>query len=393
MRMMQLFDLEMPNLKPAVQDLKTLIETDPEVYMLFNQMFEQIPHRSPYNHSPDGKPQVRNYGMMLRLFNHIMTKAPEFNQTEVIGAPIAAIICWPMGTVSGYAAFLNDKVNKHFKTILNCWGLYLKSEASCYVLTTDPKTGWLGADAMSHMPNFKELYKCDPLKLYWGFKSWDNFFTREFRDGVRPIASPDDDAIVCNACESAPYRIEHNVKRRSRFWIKSQNYPILFMLANDPLADQFVGGTVYQAILTVLDYHRWHSPVNGKIIKSYNVPGTYYSETRSAGYDPSGSNKSQGYLTEMATRTLVFIEADNPDIGLMCFMAVGNVEVSSCEITVADGQRVRKGQEIGMFHYGGSTYCLIFRSGVKVDFELYGIKPGLNSKSIHINAKIATVSR
>ena len=97
---------------------------------------------------------------------------------------------------------------------------------------------------MSQMPNFKELYKCNPLQPYWGFKSWDNFFTREFRDGVRPIASPNNDAIVCNACESSPYRIEHDVKRRSRFWIKSQKYLILFMLANDPLADQFVGGTV-----------------------------------------------------------------------------------------------------------------------------------------------------
>ena len=94
----------------------------------------------------------------------------------------------------------------------------------------------------------------------------------------------------------------------------------------------------------------------------------------------------------MATRALVFIEADNPDIGLLCFMAVGNVEVSSCEITVSDGQQVKKGQEIGMFHYGGSTYCLIFRSGVKVEFELYGKKPGLGSKTINVNAKIATVS-
>ena len=110
----------MPNLKPAVQDLKTLIETDPEVYMLFNQMFAQVPHRPPYNHSPDGKPQVRSYQMMLCLLNHIMTKAPEFNLTKAIGAPITAIICWPMGTVGGYAAFLNDKVNTHFKNILKC---------------------------------------------------------------------------------------------------------------------------------------------------------------------------------------------------------------------------------------------------------------------------------
>ena len=173
-------------------------------------------------------------------------------------------------------------------------------------LTTDPHTGWLGADAMSQMPDFQDLYKCNPIKPHWGFKSWDDFFTRELRDDVRPIASPDDDSVICNACESGPYRIERNVKRRSRFWLKSQNYSIIFMLANDPLADQFVDGTVYQAFLSALLYHRWHCPVNGKIVKSYIVPGSYYSETQSEGFDITGQNESQGYITEVATRALIF---------------------------------------------------------------------------------------
>ena len=364
-------------LHPAIQDLKTLIETDSKIYMFFHQMFEQVPYNQ------QSKSQVRNYKMMLRLLNHIMTKAPEFDQTGPIGLPIEVILVRSEWTVGGYAAFLNEKVNAHFKRILNAWSMYLKSEESRYALTTS-KTGWLGADAMSKMPQFKELYQCDPTKPYWGFKSWDDFFTREFRNGVRPIASPDNDSVICNACESSPYRIEHHVKRQSQFWIKSQNYSILFMLANNPFAEQFVGGTVYQAFLNILMYHRWHSPVNGKIVKSYIVSGKYFS-------GPDGFAEYQGYATEISTRALIFIEADNPDIGLMCFIAVGLAEVSSCEITVYDGQRVKKGQELGMFHYGGSTYCLIFHSGVKVDFDLRGQTPSLTSEPIHINARLGTV--
>ncbi|MGZ4627955.1 phosphatidylserine decarboxylase, partial [Oryzihumus sp.] len=34
-------------------------------------------------------------------------------------------------------------------------------------------------------------------------------------------------------------------------------------LANDESADQFVGGTVYQAFLSATNYHRWHAPVAG----------------------------------------------------------------------------------------------------------------------------------
>ena len=157
-------------LHPAVQDLKTLIETDSKIYMFFHQMFEQVPYNQ------QSRPQVRNYQMMLRLLSHIMTKAPEFDQTGLIGLPIDIILFRPCRTVGGYAAFLNEKVNAHFKRILNAWSLYLNSKESRNVLTTS-KTGWLGADAMSKMPHFKEWYHCDPTKPYWGFKSWDDFFT------------------------------------------------------------------------------------------------------------------------------------------------------------------------------------------------------------------------
>ncbi len=380
---------EIPGLQPPVQDLKNLIETDSEVNMFFHQMFAQVPWK--YQHSPDGKREVRGYRQMLRLINAIMTKAPEFNTTGMVGTPITAILDWPMGTVGGYAAFLNDKVNAHFKNILNKWGQFLKSADSCYVLNNDPVTGWLGEQALSEMPHFVEWYQCEPSKPYFGFTSWDDFFTREFRDGVRPVASPDDDKVICNACESGPYLYQYNVKRRDRFWIKSQPYSIIFMLANDPLAEQFVGGTVYQAFLSALLYHRWHSPVDGKIVKAYIVPGTYYAEAQSMGFDITGQNESQGYITEVATRALIFIEADNPYIGLMCFMAVGMVEISSCDITVYEGQRVKKGQQLGMFHFGGSTHCLIFRPGVDVTFHLHDRTPSLDSKPIHINKVIATV--
>ena len=86
------------------------------------------------------------------------------------------------------------------------------------------------------------------------------------------------------------------------------------------------------------------------------------------------------------------IEADNPDIGLMAVLLVGMAEASSCEVSVYEGQRLDKGDPIGMFHFGGSTHCLIFRSGVELVFDLHGQKPGLQSNNIKINAAIATVS-
>ena len=381
-------------LHPVIQEFKDLIDDDAEINMFFTQMFEEVPKKR--NKSPSGKPQVRDYHQMLRLFNAIMTRAPEFNKSQIVGAPICAILFWSMATIGGYAGFLNTKVNHQLKKILNEWGTFLMSKDSCYVLSTDPHKGWFGEDAKKQMPHFDEEFKCDPSKLHHGFTSWDDFFTREFRDGVRPIAAPDDDTVIVNACESCPYELRFDVQRRAKFWIKSQPYSLEHMLANDPLVDEFVGGTVYQGFLNVYNYHRWHSPVSGKIIKAYVQDGTYYSESLAGGYDNKGdTDVSQAYLTQVATRAIIFIKADNPDIGLMCFLAVGMVEISTCEITVCEGQHIKKGQQTGMFHYGGSTHCLVFRPGVNLHFDLHGQNPNKvalkSRKNIPINSKIATV--
>lgn len=376
-------------LLPAVQNLKTLIETDAKAYMFFTQMFQEVPESE--KTSPSGKPQVRDYEHMLRLFNTIMTHAPEFNESGLVGFPFNAILDWSMANVGGWAGFLDDKIDAYLRAMLNEWAVFLQSPESTSVLNDDPRSGWFGADAKKAMPTFAEDFICDPALPHYGFKSWDDFFTRRFRKGVRPIAEPGNDAIVVNACESAPYRIATDVKLRDRFWIKAQPYALQFMLDNDPYTQNFDGGTVYQAFLSAFSYHRWHAPVSGRVVKTRVIEGTYYSEIMAEGLDPSGPNASQGYIAEVATRALIFIEADNADIGLMCFVAIGMAEVSTCDVTVYEGQHISKGDEIGMFHFGGSTHCLLFQPDVDITFDLHGQTPGLDSTNILVNQRIATV--
>ena len=47
-------------LHPVIADFRDLIDSDPAIFMLFNQMFEQVPRRPPYDKDPIGKPQVRD---------------------------------------------------------------------------------------------------------------------------------------------------------------------------------------------------------------------------------------------------------------------------------------------------------------------------------------------
>lgn len=376
---------------PVIQEFKELIENDPEIFMLFTQMFEQIPDDPLYANDPIGNPQIRNYMHLLRFMNRVLTQAPKFDKTGFVGFPINAVLNWPMDTAAGLTVFLNEKVNQQLKKILNQWGVFLRSPDSLYVLDDDPETGWFGQNALEAMPNFVEEFVCDPNLPYYGFTSWDDFFTRRFREGRRAVESPEDPTIIANACESAPFMLATDVQLRDNFWIKSQPYSLYHLMAGDPLAKSFEGGSVYQAFLSALSYHRWHSPVDGRIVKTTVVDGSYFSESPSVGFDALAPNDSQSYITHVAARAIIFIEADNPDIGLMCAVFVGMAEVSSCEITVYEGQHVKKGDQLGMFHFGGSTHALIFRSGVNLEFDLHGQIPSLDSENIPVRSKIAKV--
>lgn len=88
--------------------------------------------------------------------------------------------------------------------------------------------------------------------------------------------------------------------------------------------------------------------------------------------DRTAQKNSQGYLTNVQTRALIFIEADDPEIGLVCVMPVGMLEISSCIINpeIKPGYHIDKGRELGRFQLGGSTCCLIFRPGVIKEFTV-----------------------
>lgn len=297
-----------------------------------------------------------------------------------------------MATEAGFRSFTRPEVNEHFKRMFDVWSTFLSSKESCNVLTTDDN-GWFGSAASAAIPNFVEEFVCDVDASHFGFTSWDDFFTRRFRPGVRPVHHKYNDSIINSACESHVYRIAYNVKERDCFWLKEQPYSLAHMLGNEELASHFVGGTVYQGFLSATKYHRWHSPINGTVRKIVHIPGTYYVESPAAGFtnsegpDPAGANSSQAFITTVATRVLVFIEANDPRIGLMVFVAVGMAEVSTCEVTVKEDEKVEKGDQLGMFHFGGSTHCLIFHSRVKVIFN----SDSAVGKDVLVNAPTATV--
>lgn len=445
-------------LHPSVNALWHLIEDNCEVRSLFTQMLQQIPNGPLYDRNPTGSPQFRNWMGLLCAFNNQLTQGPVWlydtpGQQGLIGFPFNALLVryrnltsptfcgfspvanrisnpaqtqknWSMSTPAGLLTFHRPDVNARLRDILTAYGNFLSSPASAAVLNSSA-TGWLSPTAFDALvstaclpstintnssdreaktdtsddprPQFHDLFVSDPLHHTYGFSSWDAFFTRRFRPGIRPVANPSGDGVIVNACESTPVALERGVKLHDEFWVKGQPYSLVTILgalqtneegeesgdnldmkrdeeqkkkkAKDKELEQslrFEGGTIYQGFLGALSYHRWHAPVSGVVEKVKKIQGTYFAgcpglasredlqDGEERELDPSAPDESQRYLCQVGTRAVVYIRARDRRLKTVVFVAVGMAEVSSCEITVKEGDMVEKGEEIGMVSFRSS---------------------------------------
>ncbi|MCL3780885.1 phosphatidylserine decarboxylase family protein [Prolixibacteraceae bacterium JC049] len=369
---------ESPKLNPEVAKLEALINSDPflrmNLILAINQA-KNAGHSLPYSNIPE----------LISLVNGVLTMAPSFSHSELVGCPLNAILDWIMCVPAGYEFFRSRQLNRQLKLVLNEWKKFLDSADSGVYLNSESPKGWFCEQAREtiHLDEF--IY--DESKPFYGFTSWNDFFTRHFKAGMRPISEPDNNGVIISACEATPYRIEPNAKLKDRFWMKGQPYSLqdIFTAEKLDLAQNFENGSVYQAFLSAYNYHRWHAPISGTIVDVYSVDGTYYSEAESAGADPAGPNDSQGYLTAVAARMIIIIESDDEKIGKVACVFVGMAEVSSCISSVKTGEHVVKGQELGYFQFGGSTHCLIFQKDV-IDF--FTVK-AFSGEIVKLNSAIA----
>ena len=366
----------------VVKDLGDLLQGDPVLRMGLTRAIDEslaAGHELGYGSIDE----------LLDIVDFLMTYAPPFSASAPVMTPLNAVLEWPMCMPSGYAVFRDAALNAQLRRVLDYWAGFLSGPHSRTHLTADAPDGWFCEAARKKIGMSEFLY--DPGQPFWGFSSWNAFFTRQFRPGARPVAAPDDNKIIVSACEASPYDIREDVKLHDRFWIKAQPYSLreIFTVSRQSLAERLVGGSIYQGYLSGFNYHRWHAPVNGRIREAFNVDGTYYSGIEAHGADPESLNESQGYTTAVAARAVIVIDCDDPSIGEVACVFVGMSEVSSCRVVALPGQRVRKGDELGYFQYGGSTYCLIFRPGVIAEFVP---KPPYHDDvpPLHVNSHLAT---
>ncbi|WP_321884042.1 phophatidylserine decarboxylase associated domain-containing protein [Burkholderia cepacia] len=346
---------------PSVRALDDLLRRDPVIRMYALEMLEQVPRQH----------RVASSIHELLIALHLLsTRAPEYNADPKRANffPASTLFVYMMMTPAGQAIFRIDAFNDCVRDILKAWCGYLDSRQSRNVLHTD-ESGWLSPSSYERH-NLEEYLIPDRSAPHWGFTSFNAFFHRQIKPECRPVADPRNPRVIVSPNDGTFYKVARDIKRTDRFWIKSQPYSLEHMLAGDSLVQLFQGGTVFQSFLDGRNYHRFWAPVSGTIRKIEVIEGLMFSNAESMGEDLTAGTYSQAYMACVNTRSLVFIESDDPVIGMVCLIAVGISEVSSITLTVKAGQTVKKGDEIGRFSYGGSSTCLLFEPDVIRDFTI-----------------------
>ncbi|RLU02428.1 MAG: phosphatidylserine decarboxylase [Ketobacter sp.] len=202
------------------------------------------------------------------------------------------------------------------------------------------------------------------------YATFNDFFTRALKEGVRPIA---EEGIACPA-DGAISQIG-KIEEDRIFQAKGHHYTLSQLLGGDEAkAAQFQNGEFATIYLSPKDYHRVHMPFGGKLTDMTYVPGKLFSVNNlTASQVPA--------LFARNERVVAFFETE---LGPMAVVLVGAMIVASIE-TVWEGMvtppvrrlkhfdyaphdgrmELAKGAEMGRFKLGSTAIVLFGPNKIK----------------------------
>lgn len=212
-----------------------------------------------------------------------------------------------------------------------------------------------------------------------GFANFDAFFTRKVRPDARPI-DPDPEGLV----SPADGRIEDAgpIEPGASFRVKGRHYDLAELLGDSGAVADFEGGCFAVIYLAPSDYHRVHSAVTGEVQALRHIPGTLFPvNALGVNYVPRLLARNERVVVHQRSERFGRIATI-----LVGAIGVGRISVSFDESVITnDGgaavglrvygerpPRLRRGDELGMFHMG-STVVLLMPADGKLAFR---VRPG-----------------
>lgn len=196
-------------------------------------------------------------------------------------------------------------------------------------------------------------------KSPFDFKTFNEFFFRALKPEARPIVR---DSKVAVFPADGRHLVFPNVDTVDGFYVKGMKFSLTDLLGDPALAERFAGGGMVISRLCPTDYHRFHFPVAGVPAESREITGWLYSVS------PVALRRNIRYLVE---NKRMITEIESPEFGKVLMIEVGATNVGSIRQGFVAGRLVAKGDEKGLFAFGGSCVITLFlKDRVRFDADL-----------------------
>lgn len=122
--------------------------------------------------------------------------------------------------------------------------------------------------------NLDELLQPDPSQ----YPNFNSFFFRKLKPGARPIAEPDNAAVI-SSCADCRLTVFSDVAEATKYWIKGDGFTLNRLLGDTNLADRSFppGSSLAIFRLAPADYHRYHHPVGPAVCgPTKHIAGEYF---------------------------------------------------------------------------------------------------------------------
>jgi phosphatidylserine decarboxylase len=221
---------------------------------------------------------------------------------------------------------------------------------------------WSGPVGRAVVGLYARMYdvSLDECEQNGGWASFDEFFTRELREGAREVDA-DPTAIVSpadgNIGSMGP------IEADGTFVVKGRPYSVAELVGDEQEAARFLGGQGCVVYLSPRDYHRVHAPVGGTIRRIRSMPGDYY---------PVNAIGMRHVANLFCRNRRVAIEIDGDaqrgrtTVVMVVAMIVGRITtvgIEARDVPLGDHVfdprlRVARGDEVGIFHLGSTAVLL-----------------------------------
>ncbi|KIO18994.1 hypothetical protein M407DRAFT_31354 [Tulasnella calospora MUT 4182] len=213
---------------------------------------------------------------------------------------------------------------------------------------------------------------------------------RSLKPGARTVHDANDLSVITSPADSRVTVLKSVGDAKK---IKGQEFTLPTLLDDPHLAETF-GKNPSIAIFRLVpqDYHRYHAPFKAKLGKMFHVLGTYFTmgylhnvrTPQAINHDPDvfSANRRDVQLLHADVRnptSTTTSPRQTSEPVTLALVSVGALLVGLIGWIKNPGDSVMKGEDLGIFQYGGSTVILVAPEGtIKWDKELLANLSGLS---------------